>query len=101
MDNDISDDIKSHLTRNRITYQLVPPHVHRRSAAERALIAIVAELVLALAAGVELRGGTALAKLVAAEAAGFALGTSPTEPFAVAAARARFGAVASEGEAPR
>ena len=37
MDNEISADLKSHLTQKKITYQLNPPHVHRRNAAERAI----------------------------------------------------------------
>jgi hypothetical protein len=34
MDNEASADLKSSLQKNKITYQLVPPHVHRRNSAE-------------------------------------------------------------------
>jgi len=37
MDNEASADIKYALTKENITYQLVPPHNHRRNAAERAI----------------------------------------------------------------
>jgi hypothetical protein len=37
MDNEASADLKTALQRNKITYQLVPPHVHRRNSAERAI----------------------------------------------------------------
>jgi hypothetical protein len=37
MDNEISGYLKSALKKHNCTYQLVPPHVHRRNAAERAI----------------------------------------------------------------
>ena len=37
MDNEASSDLKYALTKNNINYQLVPPHNHRRNAAERAI----------------------------------------------------------------
>jgi hypothetical protein len=37
MDNESSAALKSYFTENDITYQLAPPHWHRRNAAERAI----------------------------------------------------------------
>ena len=37
LDNEISSSLKSALKKHNCTYQLVPPHVHRRNAAERAI----------------------------------------------------------------
>ena len=37
MDNEISDEFISALTKHNVTYQLVPPHTHRRNLAERAI----------------------------------------------------------------
>ena len=37
MDNEASSYLKYALTKNNINYQLVPPHNHRRNAAERAI----------------------------------------------------------------
>lgn len=37
MDNECSNDIKQAFKQHNITYQLVPPHMHRRNAAERAI----------------------------------------------------------------
>ena len=37
LDNECSTDFRSALTKHRIIYQLVPPHVHRRNAAELAI----------------------------------------------------------------
>ena len=37
IDNEASKDLKASLAKNDISYQLVPPHVHRRNAAERAI----------------------------------------------------------------
>jgi hypothetical protein len=37
MDNEASVALKSYFTEQDITYQLVPPHCHRRNAAERAI----------------------------------------------------------------
>ena len=37
LDNECSAEFKYALTKNKIQYQLVPPHVHRRNAAERAI----------------------------------------------------------------
>ena len=37
MDNEASDFLKHSLIKNKITYQLVPPHLHRRNMAERAI----------------------------------------------------------------
>ena len=36
-DNEASGDLKNSLTKNKLSYQLVPPHLHRRNAAERAI----------------------------------------------------------------
>ena len=37
LDNEISEELKSSFKKNNIKYQLVPPHIHRRNAAERAI----------------------------------------------------------------
>jgi hypothetical protein len=37
LDNEASADLKNYFTVNHIAYQLVPPHCHRRNAAERAI----------------------------------------------------------------
>jgi hypothetical protein len=37
LDNEASTDLKNYFTANDIAYQLVPPHCHRRNAAERAI----------------------------------------------------------------
>ena len=37
LDNEISNELKRALTKYKVTYQLVAPHVHRRNAAERAI----------------------------------------------------------------
>jgi hypothetical protein len=37
MENEASAALKSYFTENDMTYQLVPPHCHRRNAAERAI----------------------------------------------------------------
>ena len=37
LDNEISQKFKNALKAEQITYQLVPPHIHRRNAAERAI----------------------------------------------------------------
>ena len=37
LDNEASLDLKQSLKKNNITFELVPPHVHRRNAAERAI----------------------------------------------------------------
>ena len=37
MDNEISYEFKSALRKQNVAFQLVPPHVHRRNAAERAI----------------------------------------------------------------
>ena len=37
LDNEASADLKASLAKQNINYQLVPPHVHRRNAAERAI----------------------------------------------------------------
>ena len=37
LDNEISQQFKNALKTEQITYQLVPPHIHRRNAAERAI----------------------------------------------------------------
>ena len=37
LDNEASGDLKNGLIKNKIDYQLVPPHLHRRNAAERAI----------------------------------------------------------------
>jgi hypothetical protein len=37
MDNEASAALKIYFTENYTTYQLVPPHCHRRNAAERAI----------------------------------------------------------------
>ena len=37
MDNEVSQDLKTAIGKEAATYQLVPPHVHRRNAAERAI----------------------------------------------------------------
>jgi hypothetical protein len=39
LDNEASAALKSFLTENDVEYQLVPPHCHRRNAAERAILA--------------------------------------------------------------
>ena len=35
MDNEVSDDLKKYLEDLDVQFQLVPPHMHRRNAAER------------------------------------------------------------------
>ena len=37
LDNEISSELKTALAKNKIDYQLTPPHIHRRNAAERAI----------------------------------------------------------------
>ena len=37
MDNEFSTEVKKAMTKYQLTYQLVPPHQHRRNAAERAI----------------------------------------------------------------
>ena len=37
MDNEMSTELKTKLAKYSIAYQLVPPHIHRRNAAERAI----------------------------------------------------------------
>jgi hypothetical protein len=37
LDNEASAALKSYFTKNDVEYQLVPPHCHRRNAAERAI----------------------------------------------------------------
>jgi hypothetical protein len=37
LDNEVSNDLKEYMSDQNISFQLVPPHVHRRNAAERAL----------------------------------------------------------------
>ena len=37
MDNEASDTLKAALLKHKIAYQLVPPHIHRRNTAERAI----------------------------------------------------------------
>ena len=37
MDNEAFIDLKTSLHNNNIRYQLVPPHIHRRNSAERAI----------------------------------------------------------------
>jgi hypothetical protein len=37
MDNEASASLKKYFTENDMTYQLVPPHCHRRNTAERAI----------------------------------------------------------------
>ena len=37
LDNEISGELKTALAKNKIDYQLTPPHIHRRNAAERAI----------------------------------------------------------------
>ena len=37
MENEASNDLKTSLQRNNIQHQLVPPHIHRRNSAERAI----------------------------------------------------------------
>ena len=37
LDNEISEDLKAAFTKYEITFQCVPPHIHRRNAAERAI----------------------------------------------------------------
>jgi hypothetical protein len=49
MDNEASLALKSYFTENDITYQLVPPHCHRRNAAGRAIITFKEHFVASLA----------------------------------------------------
>jgi hypothetical protein len=49
MDNKASTAVKSFLKQNNITYQLVPPHIHRRNAAERAIHTFKSHFVAGLA----------------------------------------------------
>ena len=37
LDNEFSDDIKQVFLKHKVTFQRVPPHIHRRNAAERAI----------------------------------------------------------------
>ena len=37
MDNEASSDMKDSMTKHKISFQLAPPHIHRRNAAERAI----------------------------------------------------------------
>ena len=37
MDNECSDDLKVALNKAELTYQIVPPHIHRADKAERAI----------------------------------------------------------------
>ena len=37
MDNEVSEDLKKYFEDSDIQFQLVPPHMHRRNAAERAV----------------------------------------------------------------
>ena len=37
LDNEISGELKAALAKNKIDYQLTPPYIHRRNAAERAI----------------------------------------------------------------
>ena len=37
LDNEISNEFKQNLATQNISYQLVPPHIHRRNTAERAI----------------------------------------------------------------
>jgi hypothetical protein len=49
MDNEASAALKSYFTENNMTYQLVPPHCHRRNAAECAIITFKEHFVAGLA----------------------------------------------------
>ena len=48
LDNEASDMLKHSLTKHKITYQLVPPHIHRRNAAERAIQTFKAHFITTL-----------------------------------------------------
>ena len=37
MENEASSDMKDSMTKHKIIFQLAPPHIHRRNAAERAI----------------------------------------------------------------
>ena len=37
MDNEVSDDLKKYIEDSDIQFQQVPPHIHQRNAAERAV----------------------------------------------------------------
>ena len=37
LDNECSEDLKAALNKQKLTYELAPPHMHRRNAAERAI----------------------------------------------------------------
>ena len=52
MDNEALSDLKCALTKNNIKYQLIPPHNHRRNAAERP-IRILKNYFLAILAGAD------------------------------------------------
>jgi hypothetical protein len=39
LDNEASGKLKQFMTNNGVSYQLVPPHIHRRNLAERAIVA--------------------------------------------------------------
>ena len=44
MDNECSDDLKAALSKAELTYQLVPPHIHRTNKAERTIQALKGHL---------------------------------------------------------
>ena len=49
LDNEFSEELKRALKKNKISYQLVPPNVHRRNAAERAIRTFKAHFLAGLA----------------------------------------------------
>jgi hypothetical protein len=49
MDNEASNELKQALAKNDLAYQLVPPHLHRRNAAERAIRTFKSHLLACLA----------------------------------------------------
>ena len=48
LDNESSSNLKKSLAENEITYQLVPPHLHRRNPAERAIQTFKAHIIVVI-----------------------------------------------------
>ena len=49
LDNECSEDMKKEFRKNNVDFQLVPPHVHRRNAAERAIQTFKSHFIAGLA----------------------------------------------------
>ena len=48
MDNEVSEDLKKYFEDSDIQFQLVPPHMHRRNAAERSVVYFKKQFIAAL-----------------------------------------------------